>query len=83
MILKTLTHDRGSFDCWNYYDNIEFVSVFYSEELKQTCAAITFKGADDEVVIAIDNLAYLCNDFGRTIDRLGPPRNPVDREFKE
>lgn len=29
MILKTLTHDHGSSDVWNYYDNITAASVYY------------------------------------------------------
>ena len=43
MILKTLTHDRGSSDCWNYYDNIESASVYFDEDAQMSCVAVRFK----------------------------------------
>lgn len=72
MILKTLTHDRGNSDCWNYYDNIESASSFYDEGAKMACVAINFKGSDAEVILALSDVAYLCNDEGQTIERLRP-----------
>lgn len=72
MILKTLTHDRGKADCWNYYDNIESASVFFDEDSKLSCVAVRFKGADSDVVLAISEVAYLCNNSGQTIEKLRP-----------
>lgn len=72
MILKTLTHDRGKSDCWNYYEDIENASVFFDENSKMSCVAIRFKGADSDVVIALSDVAYLCNNMGQTIEKLCP-----------
>lgn len=72
MILKTLTHDRGSSDCWNFYDNIETASVYYDEASKMSCIAVTVKHCTDEIVLCITDEAYLCNDAGQTIERLRP-----------
>lgn len=72
MILKTLTHDRGSSDCWNYYDNIESASVYFDEGVQMSCVAVRFKGADSDVVLALNEVAYLCNDMGQTIEKLRP-----------
>ena len=72
MILKTLTHDRGSSDCWNYYDNIESASVYFDEDAQMSCVAVRFKGADSDVVLGLSEVAYLCNDRGQTIEKLRP-----------
>lgn len=72
MILKTLTHDRGNSDCWNYYDNIESASVFYDEGSQMSCIAVRFKGSDSDVILGITDTAYLCNDKGQTIEKLRP-----------
>ena len=72
MILKTLTHDRGNGDCWNYYDNIESASVFYDEKSKMACVAVMLKDVGSEIVLALNDVAYLCNDRGQTIERLRP-----------
>lgn len=78
MILKTLTHDRGSSDCWNYYDNIESASVFFHEGAKMSCIAVRFKGADSDVVLGLTDVAYLCNDKGQTIEKLRPAVKDAD-----
>lgn len=72
MILKTLTHDRGKADCWNYYDNIESASVFFDEEIKESCVAVKFSGPESEIVLVLNEVAYLCNDKGQTIEKLVP-----------
>ena len=78
MIMKTLTHDRGSSDCWNFVDSIKSASVYFDDEIKMTCIAVRFKDAESDVVIAVTDEAYLCNDKGQTIERLCPaPRNCV------
>lgn len=78
MILKTLTHDRGSSDCWNYYDNIESASVFFNEGAKLSCIAVRFKGADSDVMIGLSDIAYLCNDRGQTIEKLRPAVRQIE-----
>lgn len=78
MILKTLTHDRGSSDCWNYYDNIESASVFFDEGSKMSCVAVRFKGADNDVVLGLTDVAYLCNDRGQTIEKLRPAVTQIE-----
>lgn len=72
MILKTLTHDRGNSDCWNYYDNIKSASVFFDEGSQMSCVAVRFKGTDADVVLGLTDVAYLCNDKGQTIEKLRP-----------
>lgn len=44
------------------------------------CVAIRFKGTDNEIVIALHDVAYLCNDAGKTIERLGPAAPRTDRK---
>lgn len=72
MILKTLTHDRSSGDCWNFYDKIKSASVFYNEESDMSCIAIKFENSDAEICIGLTDVAYLCNDVGQTIEKLRP-----------
>lgn len=78
MILKTLTHDRGSGDCWNFYDNIESASVFYNESAKMSCIAIKQRDLDSEICIGLNDIAYLCNDSGQTIEKLKPALSSQD-----
>lgn len=74
MILKTLTHDRGQSDCWNWYDNIESASAYFDESADEACIALRFKDSSEEIVIAITDIAYLCNDHGQTIEKLLPKK---------
>lgn len=71
MILKTLTHDRGTSDCWNYYSGVQTASVFYNEEANMTCVAISGASFEGEVVVSITGPAYLCTDSGQTIEKVG------------
>lgn len=70
MILKTLTHDRGNSDVWNWYDGVVSASAYYDEKTGSAVVAVRFKGAEADVIIAITDEAYLCNDEGQTIERL-------------
>lgn len=72
MILKTLTHDRGSSDCWNYYDNIENANLCFDEESNTSCIAIRINGTESDIVFGLTDVAYLCNDKGQTIEKLRP-----------
>lgn len=72
MILKTLTHDRGNSDVWNWYDGVTSASVYYDESANCSVIAVRFKDADDDVVIELTDVAYLCNDEGSTIEKLRP-----------
>ena len=72
MILKTLTHDHGCSDTWNYYDNIESASVYFDEGCGETVVALKFKDTPGFITLAITDVAYLCNDEGKTIERLRP-----------
>lgn len=72
MILKTLTHDHGESDVWNYYDNVESASVYYDNNIDEAVVSVRFKNTDSDVVIAITEVAYLCNDNGKTIEKLQP-----------
>lgn len=72
MILKTLTHDHGSSDCWNYYDGIDSASVFFHEGSGMSCLEVHFKETGETITIALTDVAYLCNDNGNTIEKLRP-----------
>lgn len=72
MILKTLTHDHGCSDTWNYYDNIESASVYFDEGCGESVVSLKFKNTVDFITLAITDVAYLCNDEGKTIERLRP-----------
>ena len=72
MILKTLTHDHGESDVWNYYDNIESASAYYDENIEEAVVSVRFNDTDADVVIAITEVAYLCNYEGKTIEKLRP-----------
>lgn len=83
MILKMLTHDRGNSDCWNYYDNIERASVFFDEASQSSCVAVRFEGADSDIVFALKDDAYLCNDRGQTVERLRPAVKKTINDFRD
>ena len=68
MILKTLTHDHGNQDVWNWYDNIDSASAYFDEENQMAVVAVHFKDVDANITIAIDDVAFLCNDNGQTIE---------------
>jgi hypothetical protein len=72
MILKTLTHDHGCSDTWNYYDNIESASVYFDENCGEQVVALGFRGTTGFITLSITDVAYLCNDEGKTIERLRP-----------
>lgn len=74
MILKTLTHDHGNSDCWNWYDNIESASAYFDEAADLACISVKFKGCNESIVIGITEPAYLCNDQGQTIEKLMPKK---------
>jgi hypothetical protein len=80
MILKTLTHDHGCSDTWNYYDNIESASVYFDEGCGEKVVALKFKDTPDFITLVIADVAYLCNDDGKTIERLRPAEKLGDTE---
>lgn len=84
MILKTLTYDRGTYGCWNYYTGIQNASVFYNEDAKMMCVAISGKEFEGEVVIGLTGPAYLCDDRGQTIEKIGKFNNDYQgKKLKE
>lgn len=74
MILKTLTHDHGGSDCWNWYDNIESASAYFNFESDMACIEIKFRDSDSTITVGLTEPAYLCNDQGQTIEKLFPKR---------
>ena len=72
MILKTLTRDHGESDVWNYYDNVESASAYYDENIEEAVVSVRFKDTDADIVIVITEVAYLCNNEGKTIEKLRP-----------
>lgn len=74
MILKTLTHDHGSSDVWNYYDNITGASVYYDEGCNEMVVSMSSDNYEGCIVLAITDVAYLLNDKGQTIERIVPVR---------
>ncbi len=72
MILKTLTHDHGNSDVWNYYDNITALSVYYDADIGEVVVSMSSDAYDGSIVLAIPEGAYLLNDKGQTIERIAP-----------
>ena len=82
MILKTLTHDHDSSDVWNWYDNIDSASAYFDEESQMAVVSVHFKDTDANIVVAITDVAFLCNDNGQTIEKLTAYRNPTEKQKK-
>ena len=74
MILKTLTHDHGISDVWNFYDNISSASVYYDENAEEVVVSMSSDDYEGSIVLAITDVAYLLNDKGQTIERIVPAR---------
>ena len=73
MVLKVLTHEcPGGGDRWDYYDGIETASYYYDADKHESCVSLKFKGSDSDVIFPLLDIAYLCNDQGRTIEKLYP-----------
>ena len=73
MILK-MSHknmDTGRNE-WSIYDNI--VNAITTYEPKEKCKMLVavFKGEDNSCAFPIRNVAYLCNDDGKTIEAIYP-----------
>lgn len=76
MILKTLTQledgNKNHSDCWTFYDDVDSARVYYDSVADASCVALHFKGSDSEMVLALHDVAYLCNNRGQTIEKLLP-----------
>jgi hypothetical protein len=82
MILKNLTHDHGNREVWNWYDNIDSASAYFDEESQMAVVSIHFKDIDANIVVAITDVAFLCNDNGQTIEKLTAYRTPTEKHKK-
>jgi hypothetical protein len=80
MILKTLTHDHGNSDVWNYYDNITAASVYYDESIGEVVVSMSQDAYDGSIVLAVPEGAYLLNDKGETIERIRPAEKIGSKE---
>lgn len=80
MILKTLTHDHGSSDVWNYYDNITAASVYYDESIGEVVVSMSQDAYDGSIVLAVPEGAYLLNDKGETIELIRPAEKIGSKE---
>ena len=74
MVLKYLTNrennERVSFDQWNFIDGIIGASVYYDPEVNMTVAELEFE-VRPSITIALQAEAYLLNENGKTIERVG------------
>lgn len=71
MILKMLTHERDvHYDEWNWYDNIEAVTVYYDVRVGNTVISVKFTNKTEAINLVLKDVAYLCNDKGQTIEVL-------------
>lgn len=75
MILKMLDYEKmqhasGEKESWTYFDNITTARVAYDEEIGETVVSCTFKGETGVTTFAVNHLAYLMSDDGKTIDRI-------------
>lgn len=78
MILKTFSHDYKGSDCWSFYDNIVHVNSYYDYDDACNCVSLKFKDERPDMIVKILEPAYLCNDFGRTIEKLYPASDISD-----
>jgi hypothetical protein len=74
MVLKTLTFRKSStenvdIEEWNYFDNIQSATTTYDEKIKMSVVGCSFKDGNT-VTIAVENVAYLMSDSGKTIDKI-------------
>jgi hypothetical protein len=83
MILKTLTHDHGSSDVWNYYDNIDSASVYYDENIGEVVVSMASDAYEGFITLAVPEGAYLLNDNGQTIERIRPAVKPKEEQQDE
>ena len=70
MILKTLTHDHGSSDVWNYYDNITAASVYYHEDISEVVISTCHDDMEGCIDIMVTEVAYLMSDKGDVIEKI-------------
>lgn len=83
MILKTLTHDHEGSDTWNWYDNIESASAYFDVGANCSVVSVIFHGVPGFITFVIEDVAYLCNDKGETIERLRGHRHDLDAVTKQ
>lgn len=81
MVLKTLTFRKSSaenvdIEEWNYFDNIQSATSTYDEKIKMPVVGCSFKDGNT-VTIAVENVAYLMSDSGKTIDKIYHHKEPV------
>ena len=78
MILKMHTMQEQAHgvlaDCWTYIDHVESAMVYYDSENEVACISIHLKDSkhEEDSVLALHDVAYLCNDRGQTIEKLQP-----------
>lgn len=65
MILKTKT-PKG----WSISSDISNAEIYYDKEIGQTCVSLQFWKSSGITEIPISNETYLCNDEGKTIERI-------------
>jgi hypothetical protein len=72
MILKLLKSSIvGNREVVGIYDNIVSAGLYYNEETKKNVVNVAFRDGDS-VEFEITKVSYLCNDEGKTIEKLVP-----------
>lgn len=73
MILKLVEYSLdGKHETVTFYDNIVAASSFYDAEKQCNFLSCTIKGEPSSIPFAIKKISYLCNDSGKTIEKLFP-----------
>lgn len=71
MILKMLTHERNEhIDEWTWHDHIETVTVYYDERIGESVISVKPYKATEAINLILKDVAYICNDEGKTIEVL-------------
>lgn len=81
MILKVKACGSEEPNGWTIMDNISRFNVYHDEILHENRARLVFSNGTPEMIVSITEVCYLCNDNGKTIERLYP-YDESDRELK-
>lgn len=84
MIFKYLMTEPGGNESWEYYDNVKIARTYYDEELHRPCVKLYFDrtGLDNGELFPVNEVAYLMNDNGKTIESFHGPVL-IDRDRKQ
>lgn len=72
MILKTWVPKYKNTHSWEWEDGIKSISAYFDEEKDALFLDVTYGKSEITITRKLDGFAFLCNDNGKTIERLDP-----------